>query len=498
MATKDGTPARDPRARNGVSQGAEPPPLAFVARLSFYPWLIVGVTCIGAFVGQLDASIVQLALPTLATEFHATLESVSWVALGYLLGFAAFLPIFGRLCEMFGRKLLYIGGFLFFTLATVLCGFAPNLSWLVVFRILQGIGGSLLGANSISVLVKAVDQDRRARAMGVFATAQAVGLGLGPTVGGVLLGAYGWRSIFFVSVPFGVIGLVLGWITLPVTDDLSNDKVFDGWGALFLMPALIALVFMLNQVSARGLSSPLLLACLFAFVLLMTLLIRRERSFAFPLVNLRLFSAPEFSLGAVGVLLGYALLYGMFFLISFALVRGYHMPPLAAGLRLTVIPVSLGIVAPFSGALADRLGTRLIRVAGMALILTALIVVAAIAPGPRVGLDPGLAVLALFGAGLGLFIAPNNSATMSAAPRSHSGEAGGIVNLMRSLGTSLGVASASSMLSWRFRVLTLAPSSALIFKGAPLLGAVEASFALLMLFAIIAGVISLVRPQRPT
>jgi EmrB/QacA subfamily drug resistance transporter len=496
MAAQDGTPADDLRARNGVRHRAEPPPLAAIARLSFYPWLVVGITCIGAFIGQLDASIVQLALPTLATEFHGTLESVSWVALGYLLAFAAFLPIFGRLCEMFGRKLLYIGGFLLFTLATVLCGFSVNLPCLVVCRILQGIGGAVLGANSISVLVKAIDPARRARAMGVFATAQAVGLGLGPAVGGILLGAYGWRSIFFVSAPFGAVALVLGWITLPVTSDLSNDKVFDFWGALFLMPALIALVFMLNQVSALGLSSPLLLAALFAFILLTILLIRRERSFAFPLVNLRLFSVPEFSLGAVGVLLGYALLYGMFFLISFALVRGYHVSPLAAGLRLSVIPLALGIVAPFSGALADRFGARLIRVAGMALSLTALVVFAAIAPGPRIGLDLGLALLALFGAGLGVFIAPNNSVTMSAAPRSHSGEAGGILNLMRSLGTSLGVASASSMLSWRFRTLTLAPSSALIFKGAPLLGAVEASFALLMLFAVIAGAISFAQPRR--
>ena len=498
MSVEERAPPRGVRARNGISHGVEPPPLAFIARWSFYPWLIVGVTCIGAFVGQIDASIVQLALPTLATQFHATLESVSWVALGYLLAFAAFLPIFGRLCEMFGQKLLYIGGFVLFTLATALCGFAANLEWLVLFRILQGIGGALLGANSISVLVKAVGQARRARAMGVFAAAQAVGLSLGPAIGGVLLGAYGWRGIFLVTVPFGALAILLGWVTLPVTGDLSGEQVFDWWGALLLAPALVALVFTLNQVSALGLSSPLLLACLFAFLLLMILLIRRERSFAFPLVDLSLFSTPAFFLGAAGVLLGYALLYGMFFLISFALVRGYHVPPVLAGLRLAAIPVAIGVVAPFSGALADRLGPHLIKVTGMALSLAALVVLAVLAPGPRIGLDPGLALLALFGAGLGIFIAPNNSATMNAAPRNLSGEAGGMLNLMRSLGTSLGVASASSMLSWRFRVLTHAPSSALIFKGRPLLGAVEASFALLMVYAVIAGTISLVRPPvRP-
>ena len=498
MSAEERAPPRRVLARNGMSHGAEPPPLAFIARSSFYPWLIVGVTCVGAFMGQIDASIVQIALPTLAAQFHATLESVSWVALGYLLAFAASLPIFGRLCEMFGRKLLYIGGFVLFTVATALCGFAANLEWLVLFRILQGVGGALLGANSISVLVKAVGSARRARAMGVLAAAQAVGLSLGPAVGGTLLGACGWRWIFLVTVPFGALAVLLGWVTLPVTEDLSGEKVFDWWGALLLVPALVTLVFTLNQVSVLGLSSPLLLACLFATLLLMISLIRRERSFAFPLVDLSLFSTRAFSFGAAGVLLGYALLYGMLFLISFALIRGYHLPPVVAGLRLTVIPVTIGLVAPFSGALTDRLGPRFIRVAGMMLSLAALIALAVLAPGPRIGFDPGLALLALFGAGLGVFVAPNNSATMSAVPHNLSGEAGGMLNLMRSLGTSLGVASASSMLSWRFRVLTRSPSSALIFKDHPLLAAVEASFALLMVFTVIAGLISLVRPPRPT
>jgi MFS family permease len=138
--------------------------------LRCYPWLIVGVTCIGAFIGQLDASIVQLALPTLGRIFDTSLESISWVSLGYLLAFASFLPIFGQLCEIFGRKVLYLIGFLLFTGASALCGLAPDLTSLVAFRVLQGIGGAMLGANSISVLI--TDQSRRARALGVFAAAQ--------------------------------------------------------------------------------------------------------------------------------------------------------------------------------------------------------------------------------------------------------------------------------------------------------------------------------------
>jgi MFS family permease len=174
-----------------------------------YPWLIVGVTCIGAFMGQVDASIVQLALPTLGRVFDCTLESVSWVALAYLLGVAAFLPIFAQLCQMFGRKLLYIIGFVVFTGASALCGFAPDLATLIAFRFLQGFGGAMLAANSMALVVTSTDKSLRARALGVYAGAQAVGISAGPVIGG-LLGALGWPWVFWMNVPFGLILIVAG------------------------------------------------------------------------------------------------------------------------------------------------------------------------------------------------------------------------------------------------------------------------------------------------
>jgi MFS family permease len=211
---------------------AEPPPLAYFTHKLWYPWFIVGLVCIGAFIGQLDATIVQLALPTLGKTFAASLEAVSWVSLAYLVAFASCLPIFGRLCEMFGRKSLYLIGYLLFVVASAMCGLASDLTWLIVFRVLQGIGGSLLGANSISILVKAVDQERRGRALGFFAAAQAVGMSAGPAVGGLLLGTLGWHWVFWVSVPFGLVAAVIGWLVLPRTDKVDQDKVFDWHGAL--------------------------------------------------------------------------------------------------------------------------------------------------------------------------------------------------------------------------------------------------------------------------
>ena len=218
------------RVRSALLGGWEPVPAEFIVRRSYYPWLVVGTTCIAAFIGQLDASIVQLTLPTLEHDFVARLSVVSWVAIAYQLGFASSLPVFARLAEIAGRKVMYLTGFVLFTLASALCGLASDLPQLVAFRVLQGIGGAMLGANSIVILVKAAGHGRQGRAMGIFAAAQAVGVSMGPLAGGVLLAALGWRWVFWVNLPFGLAAAVIGWLVIPRTTDLGSDRRFDWLG----------------------------------------------------------------------------------------------------------------------------------------------------------------------------------------------------------------------------------------------------------------------------
>ena len=320
--------------------------------------------CVGAFVGQVDASIVQLAMPALEDAFDAPLDAVSWVAVAYVLAFAAVLPAFARLAEIGGRKTLYLCGFALFGLFSALSGLAPNLPLLIAFRVLQGIGGSMLGANSVVILVAAAGAERRGKALGIMAAAQAVGLSLGPTLGGVLLATWGWRSIFWVTVPFALAGAALGWLIVPRTTALAKDRRFDAAGAALLVPALIALLMTIAQWRAWELSAPLI-ACAAAGPILLGLFIWRESRAPAPLIDLRLFRSAAFSAGCAGVLISYAMLYGMFFAMSFALIRGYHDPALAAGLRLTAIPVALGLLAPFGGAWADKY-PRLVMAGGMA------------------------------------------------------------------------------------------------------------------------------------
>lgn len=255
----------------------EPAPLA---ALEHHPWhtgIIVALVCTGAFIGQLDATIVQLALPSLGRSFDAPLEAVSWVSLAYLVAFAAFLPVFGRLCQMFGRKSLYLLGYLLFGVASALCGLAIDLPQLIAFRVLQGMGGAMLGAGNIAILVAAVDEKKRGRALGVFAAAQAVGMSAGPAVGGLVLAGLGWRWVFWLSVPFAIAAFVAGWLALPRAQATDRGQTFDFAGAALLGPALVCLVMALNHLSAWGPTSPAILGSIGAAGALLWLFVRQER-----------------------------------------------------------------------------------------------------------------------------------------------------------------------------------------------------------------------------
>ncbi len=466
---------------------------ARIAARPNYPRYVVAVTCVGSFMGQFDASVVQLALPDLAVRFDTRETVVSWVALAYVVAFAAALPPFGRLCEMFGRKRLYLLGMAIFLVTSALCGMAGSLGELIAFRVIQGVGAALLGANSIAILVHAAGNERRPRAMGYFSAAQAVGVSLGPIIGGVLLGSFGWPAIFWVTVPVGIIGVAVGWLVLPDDTVSPDEKGFDWLGMVLLGPAIVALVVVLNHAADWGIASAPSLSLLAAGVALLALFIWRERVASAPMIDLKLFGSRPFSLGVFAVMLSFALLYGMFYLMSYAAIRGLHEPPMRAGLRLSAIPIALGIAAPIAGMLVKRYATATLSLFGMALATTALLTLSLVALEPIPSRAIGMTALAVFGAGLGFFMAPNNSATMGTAPKGLSGEAGAMLNLARMLGVSLGVASAASMLRFQTARISSETETSLFFYGHPMLGAVESSFGLMFGIALVATVATLIR-----
>jgi EmrB/QacA subfamily drug resistance transporter len=429
---------------------AERPPLARLAAWPAYRWLVVGTVCVGAFLGQLDASIAGLVLPTLEDVFGAPVASVEWVAIAYLLTLAALVVPIGRLADLLGRKTLYTWGFVGFIIGSAACGLAPGLGWLIAFRVVQACGAAMLQANSVAIITAAVPRRALGRAIGVQGAAQAVGLSVGPSVGGLLIDSLGWQWVFFIAVPFGLLGTLLGWFVLPCTDHSRSataaveQERFDWLGAALLGPAIALILLGLTYGNTWGWTSPPLVLVLVAAVACLAAFWRTELRSPSPLVDPLLLRVRSFTLGLVSGLLSYAVLFGSLFLLPFYFERLLSRTPAETGLLLTPIPIALGVMAPVSGALVDRHGPVLPTVTGM---LTAALALIGLVLTPSAFLAGALALLALLGIGLGLFTPPNNSAIMGSAPANRLGVAGGILNMTRSLGTSLGVAATGAVLA---------------------------------------------------
>jgi EmrB/QacA subfamily drug resistance transporter len=481
---------------NALLKGREPPPARPVAQLASYRWFVVGTVCIGACMGQIDSSITQLILPRLEADFDARLSTVSWVAVAYLLTMAGFLPIFGRVADMFGRKLLYTGGFLIFVLGSALCGFAPNLPALIAFRVLQAIGAALLSSNSVAIVVTAAGPEHRGRALGIMAAAQAIGLSAGPAIGGLVLDTLGWQWVFWINVPVGLAAAVLGWFVLPPTTGLAVGERFDWTGAFLILPALTALIAAVNEAHVWGLASPAFLAGVLGGFVLLLLFVFAERRAPNPLMDLALFRSGAFATGNAANLISYAMLFGLFFLMPFVFIRVYQETALMAGLRLSIVPVMLGLTAPFSGSLSDRLGARVLSASGMAICVAAMALLYAVLDGSASSMPAVMLALATVGVGQGMFTSPNSNSIMAAAPERLAGEAGSLMNVMRACGMSVGIAASSALLSWQLEMQTGRFVGTIGVSADALIGASRGVLLLLAALAAVAGLISLVRPQR--
>lgn len=414
----------------------EAPRPAWIARRPNAHWYILGTVCVGAFMGQLDASIVTLALPSLSHDFHIAIGAVEWVSLSYLLVLVATVTAVGRAADIVGRKVLYVYGFGIFVIGSILSGLAPDLAWLIAARVLQALGAVMLQANSIALIFHALPRRVLGRGLGIQGAAQALGLAFGPAIGGVLVGVAGWRLIFFVNVPIGIVGMALGWIFLPRSRDLETEARFDAVGTMLFIPAAGGFLLLLSEAARTGGASPQVVVSAIAASVLTVVFLRRESRVRFPLIDLNLFRHRDFSAGISSGLLAYLVLFGSLFVIPFYLQTWRHDTAAQAGLQLTVLPIALAIAAPFAGRVADRVGTRLVAMAGLTVSATGFFLMAAL---PH-GLAIRVLALALVGFGLGIFTPANNAAIMSTAPKRRAGMAGGILNMTRGFGTALGVA----------------------------------------------------------
>ena len=399
------------------------------------PWLAVGTVCIGAFMGQLDASIVTVALPSLRADLHASLGAVEWVSLSYLLVLVGSLVAVGRIADVVGRKLLYTYGFALFTLASLGCGLSRGLATLIVMRVVQALGAALLQANSVALIRTTVKPEQLNRAIGLQGAAQALGLALGPAIGGLLIAAGGWRWVFWVNLPAGLLGILLGVLLLPRTRSRSPRNQFDWTGLAILLPATGLVLFGLSNLDQHVTVAAGLIA---AGLLALVGFVRVERRSAAPLLEPALFRSATMRAGLGSGLLGYLVLFAVLLVTPLLLTEQQHRSAATAGLLITVLPAALAVASPIAGRLADRFGHRPVTVTGLLLAAAGLVGGA----GGQV-----LVLLLLVGAGLGLFIPANNAAVAGSGRPDQAGQVSGVLNTTRGLGTALGVAVAGALFS---------------------------------------------------
>ena len=428
----------DPEAprRSTPRMLTEPRRPARIRALHAAPWLAVGTVCVGAFMGQLDASIVATALPVIRSNLHASIAGVEWVVLIYVLVLAGTVAAVGRIADRIGRKLLYTYGFGIFVAGSAACALAPSLGLLVLARLVQAVGAVMLQANSYALIRDVLPPGRLGTGLGVQGAAQALGLCVGPSLGGALTALGGWRLIFLVNIPIGLIGLVLGWFLLPRSTHHDPESRIDPTGTLLLAAIPAALLAALSFAAEAGTpawTEPSLIVLTCALVIAA---VARQRSAAGAVFDAALIRVRAFDAGIAAAMLSYVVLFGCLVAVPFFLENSRHVGPVAAGLELSALPVALAVVAPFGGAMRDRIGPRVPTGLGMALTAAGMALLAASATRT----DLLVAALAVAGAGMGMFVAANNAATMSAAPRQRAGAAGGLLNMARGLGTALGVA----------------------------------------------------------
>jgi MFS family permease len=413
----------------------EPARPAVVREHRMAPWLAVATVCFGAFMGQLDASIVTLAFPAMQRRFGVGLPGVQWVSLAYLLALVALLVPVGRWSDRYGRKLVYLYGFVVFASASAACGLAPTLPVLVGLRVVQAAGAAMLQANSVALVATSAPPTKRRAALGIQAAAQALGLALGPVVGGLLVASAGWQWIFFVNVPVGMIAVLAGWFLLPRTRQLADGRDSDPLGMTLLALAAVSMLVAVSTLSGLGLP-PLALAGSAAAAALATAgLIWRERRAAAPLIDLPLLAAAGIAPALGGALFVYMVLFGPLVLLPQTLAADGDSA-LRAGLLLTALPTGFGLAAVAAErVLPARWPNRRRCVAGGLLATCSMAALAIPAP-----VAVTVVSLALLGTGLGAYIPANNTQIMTAVQVRDAATAGGMVNMTRGLGTALGVA----------------------------------------------------------
>jgi EmrB/QacA subfamily drug resistance transporter len=465
-----------------------------------YRWVVLGVTSVGALLAALTSGTLVIALPEILRDLHTDLFTLLWIVVGYTLAATVLVLNAGRIADQVGRARTYTGGFALFTIASVACALAPSAFLLIVARLIQGIGGAFLMANSAALVTDAFPRRELGRALGINAMVVGAGLILGPILGGWLTG-FGWQTVFWFNVPIGLVGTIAAATLLVEQGRRAEGRLrLDLGGSALYLIGLSGLVTALTFGGIYGWTTTWVLAGFAAFIVAAPAFLWVEAHHEAPLLDLNLFRDRLFALGNLTGLLNGIARNGVLFLLVFYLqgARGYD--PVTAGLALAPLAVGLLVLSPISGALADRIGSRLLATAGMIVTAVGLLGLTTIAVDTPYW---QLAVWQLIiGAGSGLFISPNTSAVMGVVPAEQRGMAAGARMMLTQTGFIISIAISIGLVA-----SVVDPSVLLaIFSGtklgasgidmAPFISALHLAFAVGFVASVLGAIVSASRGRH--
>ncbi|MFC4531200.1 MFS transporter [Sphaerisporangium dianthi] len=407
--------------------------------------LILVICCMSLFIVGLDNTIVNVALPAIERDLHAPVSGMQWTIDAYTLVLAGLLLLSGSTADRVGRRRTFQVGLVVFAIGSLLCGLAPSLGWLVAFRVLQAIGGSMLNPVAMSIVTNTfTDRRERARAIGVWGGVVGISIGLGPVVGGALIDSIGWRAIFWINVPVAVAALVLTAVFVPESR-APRPRRIDPVGQALVIVTLAALSYAIIEGPENGWRSPLTIGFALAAVAGLAGLIVYEPRRRDPLIDLRFFRSVPFSGASVIAISAFAAFGRFLFLNTLYLQDVRGLSPFHAGLCTLPIAAMTLVCGPLSGRLVGERGPRIsLVVAGAAFTVSGLMLTRLTAGTPLLWI---LAAYTVFGLGAGMVNAPITNTAVSGMPLSQAGVAAAVASTSRQIGQSLGVAIAGSVLA---------------------------------------------------
>jgi EmrB/QacA subfamily drug resistance transporter len=400
--------------------------------------LVLGICCMSLLIVSLDNTILNVALPSMQKDFHASVSGLQWTIDAYLVVIASLLLLSGSTADRLGRKKIFRIGLVLFTVGSVLCSLAPGLGWLIAFRMVQAVGGSMLNPVAMSIITNTFSDPReRARAIGVWGGVVGISMAAGPIVGGALVQSVGWRSIFWINLPVGLLALVLTSRYIPESRAPRARRV-DPVGQVLVIALLGSLTYGIIEGSDAGWTSPLIVGCFTVTVLALLGLTRYERRRTDPLIDMRFFRSAPFSGATVIAVSGFAALGGFLFLNTLYLQNDRGLSALDAGLYMVPMALMCLVFAPLSGRLVASRGPRLSLVlAGTTMTASGVLFAALDAQSSNALLFTSYV---LFGIGFGFVNAPITNTAVSGMPRAQAGVAAAVASTSRQIGQSLGVA----------------------------------------------------------